>query len=145
MVGVSTATLYRWFVKLGIPFRDNKERLRIRSKKMMGHTTSAETKLKIGQSQLGDKGSNWHGGWTMVDGYKKIMVKDHPFADGDGYVLEHRLLAEKAIGRYLEPKYPVHHINGVRDDNRNDNLVICDSQSYHQFLHRRMQRLVRNI
>ena len=42
-------------------------------------------------------------------GYVWIIVKDHPRANRDGYVAEHRLVVERAIGRYLEPAHPVPH------------------------------------
>jgi hypothetical protein len=58
-------------------------------------------------------------------GYKKIRCLDHPFKDCDGFVMEHRLVAEKYLlndknsievngTRYLKPEYDVHHINQKR-------------------------------
>lgn len=68
-------------------------------------------------------------------GYIYILSKGHPFGDRDGYVLEHRLVMEKSLGRFLEPNEVVHHKNKERGDNRIENLEIHSSQSAHMSEH----------
>jgi hypothetical protein len=62
--------------------------------------------------------------FTMAEGYVKIHIPGHPTANGDGYVLEHRLVMERVLGRHLVKGESVHHKNGQRADNRPENLEL---------------------
>lgn len=80
----------------------------------------------------------WNGGRVnMADGYVRVHRPDHPRANMRGYVAEHVLIAERAIGRHFDPCHEVHHVNGIRDDNRRGNLVLCEDHAYHCLIERR--------
>ena len=68
-------------------------------------------------------------------GYWYVLKKDHPFSGKQGYIAEHRLVIESKIGRYLTSKEAIHHINGVRDDNRIENLELCKTHGQHTLKH----------
>ena len=54
---------------------------------------------------------------------------------------EHRRVAETALGRPLPKGAVVHHINHDKQDNRNCNLVICNSEKHHKKIHYREKAL----
>ena len=78
---------------------------------------------------------NWKGGKRYhSSGYIEIYCPNHPSANSGGYVLEHRLVMEKQIDRYLSPDEIVHHINGNKQDNKIENLMLLTA-SEHQSMH----------
>lgn len=76
----------------------------------------------------------WSGKRNMK-GYIYLHLPDHPKANSDGYVAEHRIIIEKSVGRYLERSEVVHHINRIKNDNRLENLRLLDSNSAHRQTH----------
>lgn len=79
----------------------------------------------------GEEHHNWKGGTSRHgDGYIYRTAPGHPHADKDGYVLEHRLVMEQQIGRYLTSSELVHHKNEAKDDNRPENLELTDRSAH---------------
>lgn len=87
---------------------------------------------KIG---IGNK-HNWKGG-RVIDsqGYVRIYKPDHPRAMVSKYVFEHRLVMERNLGRMLDSKEVVHHLDGNKKNNDIENLILLDFGG-HQKKHR---------
>jgi hypothetical protein len=72
------------------------------------------------------RAANWKGGRTVSKQQRYVLrlAPGHPRAKRTPYVLEHLLVMESKLGRYLEPHERVHHMNGDRTDNRPENLEL---------------------
>ena len=96
---------------------------------------------QIGGGKPGSENSNWKGGAMLKAGYRLVMCPDHPLANKGGYVREHILVVEHAMGKRLRRGAVVHHVNGIKNDNRPGNLVVCHDDAYHNLLHTRTRAL----
>jgi hypothetical protein len=91
-------------------------------------------------NQNGSNNPNWKGGRCFnSNGYPMIYVPDHPHANNSGYVREHILIAEKALGKFLPKNAYTHHFPSIK---KFTHLVICQDHRYHMLLHVRYRALI---
>jgi len=108
------------------------------------------TEFKKGDSKLenaytfpnGSTHPNWVGGKTNHSGgYINVRLSIlpeskqsffEPMFSNNGACLEHRLVVALYLNRALSSKESVHHINGIKKDNRLENLYLFKSESEHQ-------------
>lgn len=88
-----------------------------------------------GKKLRGAKHPKWTGGlWIQSNGYIGILVQPgEPFAemrDVRGYVYEHRLVMARHLNRALTRSEHVHHLNGIKDDNRIENLTLVNGSTH---------------
>ena len=113
--GCSHRTICKWMKKFNISRRTRSEVVKLQFR--MGQRKS------FFKGKYGKKSATWKGGrYKDNNGYIRITCADHR-----NVALEHRLVIEKHIGRYLHSWETVHHINGIRDDNRIENLELLPS------------------
>lgn len=117
---------------------------------ILGNTTakavqSFAVRNGISHPKRGGAIREWNGSWKggeriTKDGYRELLVLDHPFAKSrkkrgilrrEGYVLEHRLVMEHILGRYLLPTEVVHHKDRNKLNNSPDNLELFSSNAEH--------------
>jgi len=101
--------------------------------------------LKVGQNN-----TNWKGGRRIDNfGYIKLWINaDNPFfsmaSKYHNEILEHRLVMAKHLGRCLESWEQVHHKNGIKTDNRIENLELIDNIQHSHF-HRQVTLLKKEV
>ena len=75
------------------------------------------------------------------------VPKDSPYypMTSRGCVGEHRLIMARHLGRCLKPTEIVHHINGKKNDNRLENLVMVEGGGTHTKAHRILRNALTTI
>lgn len=132
--------------------KHTKEVREIISKTHKGKVLSPETRKKISEGHKGKyRIKTEFGGHRKErdDGYLAVYCPEHPNASADGYVMEHRLVIEKILGRYLEPDEVVHHIDENRKNNEPSNLSIFrnlkDHRRYHAYFQKARKKQCKNL
>lgn len=117
---------------------------------LYGKTPSFKTRKKMSEAHLGvkipkevilkrmktlprgEKHHKWNGGMYKHNGYVYIRQTKHPYQQSRGYVKRGRLVVEKELKRYILREEQTHHINGIRDDDLPQNLILFSSNSAHK-------------
>ena len=89
-------------------------------------------KIKRGLYLKGEKALHWKGGVIKTQSnYMYIYMLGHPFCSKKTYVPLSHYVAESYLGRFLDPKEVVHHIDGNPENNLPENLYLFSSHSKH--------------
>ena len=94
------------------------------------------------RDRTGTKNPAWKGGRRVnYGGYIQIYKPEHPRAAKRlKLVFEHHLVMEQKLGRYLKKGEVVHHLNGIKDDNRIENLQLLKNQAEHAKMHYSLEK-----
>jgi len=69
-----------------------------------------------------------------IFGYYDVFRPEHSIAKKNGYIREHRMIAWDA-GILTDPLMEVHHINGIKTDNRIENLMALPKAKHTSITH----------
>jgi len=108
-IGCSLPVVWKWMIKFNITRRNRSE----------AHSLV-----------LGEQNPAWKGGRILSGQYYRIRMPNHPRAN-NGYVQEHVLIWERTHNRLLPQGWIVHHINGIKTDNRPRNLLALLRKDHH--------------
>lgn len=102
------------------------------------------------RNQSGEKHWNWKGGRQVTKlGYVEVKLSPDspyfPMVGKDGYIYEHRLIMAQHLGRCLEKTEEVHHVNGIKHDNRFENFELNGKSEHNHLYHADMKRLLLRI
>lgn len=123
---------------------DERERWVVEQRKAGRSQTSIAADLGVQQSAVSaalrrngiydprrtrERHGSWRGGrGKTAHGYMQVLATPEDAAlckpQANGYVLEHRLVMARSLGRPLLSTETVHHINGDKTDNRLENLQL---------------------
>ena len=90
----------------------------------------------IGINNKGKDHPQWKGGESLCNGYYMVYMPNHPRSHQNRIFKSH-LIVEKVLGNILPFTACIHHINGDSTNDANNNLLVCENNSYHILIHTR--------
>ena len=134
-LGINATTVLNRMKKFNLKVRSKKEAIRL---KVLHNKWPA---LLGGEKSLGWKG----GKFKTSQGYILLNAAHLSFDERDkfrsmfqgrnhNYILEHRFFMAKHINRPLLKAEMVHHLNGIQDDNRMENLLLLDGRKHRDII-----------
>ena len=116
------------------------------SKGLKGVHFSPATEFKKGEIS-GSNHPKWKGGRVQgKDGYVLVYLPGHHRISHSNYVYEHIVIWEQSHQETLPDDYAVHHINGIKNDNRPENLLAMPIKGHSPtILLREAQRKIREL
>jgi hypothetical protein len=91
-------------------------------------------------TRRGANNHNWKGGKASCMGYVLVRCPEHPRRRGP-YVFEHILVWERVHGKHLPNGWVIHHLNGIKNDNRPVNLKALPSMKHSLVLAAKAKRI----
>lgn len=158
LCSVDKSSITKWMKRTGVEMRSRIESVKLtvkqgKNQRVMpkgenhpcwGKKLTPEHKAKIGINQRGENNKRWKGGrHKLSSGYFLNYNTEHPHRMNN-YVLEHRIVVEKKIGRILLRSEDVHHIDEDKENNNPDNLHLFKSRRDHSYYHK-MKNIGREV
>ena len=135
-LNVSRGAIQSAMLRLNIPRRRKGEALHLAYITGRAHATKKK----------GPESPHWKGGRRNVKGYIYIYFPDHPKATKAGYILESHFVWEKANKKVLPKGFIIHHFNGIKKDNRPENLIALSRKSHSPALNiKEIQKRLRKV
>jgi hypothetical protein len=128
---IAEETVKKLLIRYQVPIRSQSENLLL----------SWEKGNRIIHFLSGPDHPQWKGGKRAKKGYKMIKRTGHHHAGVDGYVMEHILVWEEHNNKKLPKGWVIHHLNGIKDDNRPDNLIALPDRKHKRVLAEKAKKI----